>query len=171
MPHEILEMHPHAPLIKRAGPINAWDSPEFRAAVKATGKNQVVLAAITTDVCAALLALSLVEEGYTVFHNAEASGAASARIAANANDRMGRAGVQIMSMMSIVSDLMRDYSATPGAREVLPFFDRFVPALFLFTFQVPLITTEYRYWPTRGYVIRSHIAAHDNGTIFPGESL
>ncbi|KAK1230073.1 hypothetical protein PQX77_006847 [Marasmius sp. AFHP31] len=86
LPHEIPEMHPNAPLIKRAGPINAWDSPEFRAAVKATGKSQVILAAITTDVCATLLALSLVEEGYTVFHNAEASGAASERIAFNANN-------------------------------------------------------------------------------------
>ncbi|KAJ8093677.1 hypothetical protein PM082_023469 [Marasmius tenuissimus] len=120
-------MHPNAPLIKRSGPINAWDSPEFRAAVKATGKNQIILAAITTDVCATLLALSLVEEGYTVFHNAEASSAASERIAVNVNNRMGRAGVQIMSMMSVVSDLMRDYGTTPGARdsEVLPFFDEY----------------------------------------------
>ena len=47
-----LEMHPNAPLIKRLGEVDAWDNPEFRAAVKATGKKQVILAGITTDVCA-----------------------------------------------------------------------------------------------------------------------
>ena len=45
-------MHPNAPLIKRLGEVDAWDNPEFRAAVKATGKRQVILAGITTDVCA-----------------------------------------------------------------------------------------------------------------------
>ena len=50
---EVAAMHPDAPLIKRNGEVNAWDSPEFRAAVEAiaaTGRNQVILAGITTDV-------------------------------------------------------------------------------------------------------------------------
>ena len=51
LPHEILEMHPGAPLIKRQGEVNAWDNADFRAAVKATGKKQVILAGIVTDVC------------------------------------------------------------------------------------------------------------------------
>jgi hypothetical protein len=50
LPKEILEMHPNAPLIRRQGEVNAWDNAEFRAAVEATGKKQVVLAGITTDV-------------------------------------------------------------------------------------------------------------------------
>ena len=44
-------MYPEAPLIKRQGEVNAWDNAEFRDAVKATGKKQVVIAGITTDVC------------------------------------------------------------------------------------------------------------------------
>jgi len=43
-------MHPNAPLIKRNGEVNAWDNAEFREAVKATGKKQVILAGIVTDV-------------------------------------------------------------------------------------------------------------------------
>jgi nicotinamidase-related amidase len=50
LPKEIIEMHPNAPFIRRNGEVNAWDNPEFRAAVEATGKKQVVLAGITTDV-------------------------------------------------------------------------------------------------------------------------
>lgn len=47
-------MYPNAPYIKRNGPINAWDDPNFRAAVEATGKKQMILAGITTDVCDAV---------------------------------------------------------------------------------------------------------------------
>ena len=50
-------MHPTAPYIKRNGEVNAWDNLDFRAAVEATGKKQVVLAGITTDVSTALPAL------------------------------------------------------------------------------------------------------------------
>ena len=43
-------MHPNAPFIKRNGEVNAWDNQDFRAAVRATGKKQVILAGIVTDV-------------------------------------------------------------------------------------------------------------------------
>jgi hypothetical protein len=43
-------MHPDAPLIKRNGEVDAWDNPDFRAAVEATGKKQLIIAGIATDV-------------------------------------------------------------------------------------------------------------------------
>ena len=49
-------MHPNAPFIKRNGEVNAWDNTDFRAAVEATGKKQVILAGITTDVRPAISA-------------------------------------------------------------------------------------------------------------------
>lgn len=51
LPAEILKMYPNAPLIKRQGEVNAWDNPEIRAAIRATGKSQVIVAGIVTDVC------------------------------------------------------------------------------------------------------------------------
>ena len=44
-------MHPNAPYIKRQGEVDAWDNADFRAAVEATGKKQVIIGGITTDVC------------------------------------------------------------------------------------------------------------------------
>lgn len=44
-------MHPNAAYIRRNGEVNAWDNPEFRATVEATGKKQVILAGIVTEVC------------------------------------------------------------------------------------------------------------------------
>jgi len=44
-------MYPNAPLIKRQGEVDAWDNADFRAAVEASGKRQILLADIVTDVC------------------------------------------------------------------------------------------------------------------------
>ena len=43
-------MHPKAPFVKRQGEVNAWDNPDFRKAVEATGRKQIIIAGITTDV-------------------------------------------------------------------------------------------------------------------------
>ncbi|KAF2202521.1 isochorismatase hydrolase-like protein [Delitschia confertaspora ATCC 74209] len=149
LPKEILEMYPNAPLIKRQGEVNAWDNADFRAAIKATNKTQVIVAGITTDVCTTFLALSLRAEGYSVFANVEASGTTTPLIRDVSNSRMEGAGVQLLSLFSIVCDLMRDWRSTPGAKEVLPFLDRYLPAY--------------------GMLARGHAAAINNGTIIPGE--
>jgi len=51
LPKEIIEMHPNAPYIRRNGEVNARDNPESKAAVEATGRKQVILAGIVTEVC------------------------------------------------------------------------------------------------------------------------
>jgi len=124
LPKEIIDMHSDAPFIKRNGEVDAWDNADFRAAVRATNKRQIIIGGITTDVCTAFLALSLVQEGFTVFANAEASGALSQRIADDANDRMRAAGVHVLSSFAVVCDLMRDWRNTPGSKELLPYFDQ-----------------------------------------------
>ncbi|KAB2576434.1 putative isochorismatase hydrolase protein [Lasiodiplodia theobromae] len=149
LPKEILEMYPDAPLIKRQGEVDAWDNAEFRAAVEATGRKQIIVAGVTTDVCTAFLALSLRAEGYSVWANVEASGTTSALVRDVSNDRMRDAGVQLVSLFSIVCDLMRDWRNTPGAKEAIPWLDR--------------------YFPVYGYLARGHGAAVENGTLIPGE--
>lgn len=128
---------------------SAWDNAEFRAALRATGKKQVIIAGIVTDVCTAFLALALRAEGYSVFANIEASGTTTALIRDTANSRMQAAGVQLVSLFAIVCDLMRDWRNTPGTAEVLPWLDQYMPAY--------------------GYVARAHGAATLNGTLLPGQ--
>ncbi|TVY28763.1 putative hydrolase [Lachnellula hyalina] len=148
LPKEVIAMHPNAPFIHRQGEVNAWDNTDFRAAVEATGKKQIILGGIVTEVCTAFLSLSLVEAGYEVFANT--GGTFSDKLAADANRRMEQAGVHLMGMFGIVMDLMRDWRNTPGTAEVLPFLD---------TFLVPY-----------SLVARDHGYAIDNGTIVPGEA-
>jgi dTDP-4-dehydrorhamnose reductase len=51
LPNEFLEMYPEVKVVRRQGEVNAWDNAEFREAVKATNKSQIVIAGIVTDVC------------------------------------------------------------------------------------------------------------------------
>ncbi|KAK5195339.1 hypothetical protein LTR16_006998 [Cryomyces antarcticus] len=174
LPKEILEMYPDAPLIKRQGEVDAWDNADFRAAVRATNKTQVIMAGIVTDVCKSFLqhkapplpqqhrqtltlrhgttflALSLRAEGYSVWANVEASGTTTALIRDVSNSRMQAAGVQLVSLFSIVCDLMRDWRAKIGSEQVLPWLDQ--------------------YYPVYGDLARAHAGAVENGTIIPGEA-
>jgi hypothetical protein len=43
-------MYKDAPLIKRNGEVNAWDNADFHKAVQATGKKQIIVVGITTNV-------------------------------------------------------------------------------------------------------------------------
>ena len=95
-------------------------------------------------------ALSLRSEGYDVWANVEASGTTTEFIRDVSNDRMATAGVQLVSLFSIVCDLMRDWRNTPGTVEVLAFLTQ--------------------YYPVYARVAAAHGAAVLNGTIIPGEA-
>lgn len=44
-------MYPATPLIQRQGEVDAWDNADFRDAVRAANKSQIIMAGIVTDVC------------------------------------------------------------------------------------------------------------------------
>lgn len=60
------------------------------------------------------VSLSLLEAGYTVFANADASGTFDVRTADNANARMREAGVYVMPQFAVAADLQRDWRNPPG---------------------------------------------------------
>ena len=106
---ELRERFPKAAHVAREGEINAWDSPEFVKAVKATKRKQLIIAGITTDVCVAFVAMSAVKAGYKVYVVADASGSLGFLSAHTAYMRMGLSGVQLMSWFAVVSELIRDW--------------------------------------------------------------
>lgn len=106
---ELKEILPKAAYIPRPGQINAWDNEDFVKAVKATGKKQLIIAGVVTDVCVAFPALSALEEGYEVFVVVDASGTLNKDIRDAALMRVSHAGAQMMSWFSVASELHRDW--------------------------------------------------------------
>ncbi|MFO1376834.1 MAG: isochorismate family cysteine hydrolase YcaC [Steroidobacteraceae bacterium] len=106
---ELKEMFAGAPYIARPGNINAWDNDDFVAAVKATGRRQLVIAGVVTEVCVAFPALSAVEAGYEVFVVTDASGTFNEVTRHAAWARMAAAGVQLMNWFGVACELHRDW--------------------------------------------------------------
>lgn len=106
---ELEEKFPEAPKISRPGQVNAWDNDDFVKAVEATGKKQLIIAGVVTDVCVAFPALSALNAGYEVFAVVDASGTSSQQVADAALMRMAHSGVQLMNWFSVAGELQRDW--------------------------------------------------------------
>jgi len=106
---ELKAQFPQAPYIARPGNINAWDNEDFVKAVKATGKKQLLIAGIVTEVCVAFPALSALEAGYEVFVCTDASGTFNQTTRDAAWSRMEQAGAQLMTWFGVACELHRDW--------------------------------------------------------------
>ena len=106
---ELKEMFPDAPYFARPGQINAWDNENFLEAVKATGKKQLLIAGVVTEVCVSFPALSALEEGYDVFVVTDASGTFNQTTRDAAWHRMSQAGAQLMTWFGVGCELHRDW--------------------------------------------------------------
>ena len=106
---ELKEMFPDAPYIARPGQINAWDNEDFVKAIKATGRKQIIIAGVVTDVCVAFPTLSALAEGFDVFVVTDASGTFNTTVQQAAWSRMTQAGAQMMIRFSVACELHRDW--------------------------------------------------------------
>lgn len=106
---ELKNLFPNAPYFARPGQINAWDNEDFVKAVQATGKKQLLIAGVVTEVCVAFPALSAIEAGYEVFVVTDASGTFNPAVRDAAWNRMSQAGVQLMNWFAVACELHRDW--------------------------------------------------------------
>ncbi len=106
---EIVERFPDAPFIHRPGQINAWDNEDFVKAVNDTGRKQLIIAGVVTDVCVAFPTLSAIEAGYDVFVVTDASGTFNPTVQQAAWARMAQAGAQLMNWFAVACELHRDW--------------------------------------------------------------
>ena len=112
---EIHENAPHARYIARKGEINAWDNPEFVAAVKATGKKQLIIAGTITSVCMAFQSIAAVAAGYQVFAVIDASGTYSKMAQEITIARMVQAGVVPIDVAAVASELQKTWNRQDAA--------------------------------------------------------
>ena len=78
--------------------INAWEDPKVTDLVKKSGRKQLILAALYTEICLAMPAIQALGEGYDVFIVTDASGGVSAEAHDMAVRRMVEAGAELAPM-------------------------------------------------------------------------
>jgi nicotinamidase-related amidase len=95
--------------IQRTGVINAWDDPKFVAAVRATGKKNILMGGLTTDVCLVPPVLSAQTEGFNVVALLDISAATTKVAAQNSRELLQKAGIEIMTVTPMITSMLGDY--------------------------------------------------------------
>ncbi len=113
---EIHKFAPHAQYIARKGQINAWDNPDFVAAVEATGKRTLIIAGTITSVCMAFPSISAVAAGYKVFAVVDASGTYSKMAQEITLARVVQAGVVPIDTAAVCSEIQQTWSRPDAAQ-------------------------------------------------------
>ena len=92
--------------------INAWEDDAFVTAVRATGRKKLIMAALWTEVCLAFPAIDALKEGFEVYAPVDCVGGTSADAHHAALRRVSQAGAQLVSWISVLCELQRDWART-----------------------------------------------------------
>lgn len=109
MMEKIQAVFPDQTPIERSG-MNSWDFEEFRNAIVKTGKKNILVSGLWTEVCVCWPTLSMLHEGYNVFVVQDACAGMSKVIHKAAMKRMVKAGAIPVTSMQMLLEFQRDWA-------------------------------------------------------------
>jgi nicotinamidase-related amidase len=115
--------------VKRAGIVNAWNDAHFKKAVEATGRRNLIMAGVTTDVCLVFPTISARREGYQVQAVMDASGSPYKLSEETSRRRMEREGVVLTATNTLMAELAQDWSRPEGSQLLGILFQEVLPSL------------------------------------------
>ncbi len=87
--------------------VDAWDSPEVRAAIEATGRRKVIMGALWTEVCLVYPALDMLRDGYEVYAVSDISGGTTVDAHERGMQRLIQAGAVPLTWEAAMAELGR----------------------------------------------------------------
>lgn len=87
--------------------VDAWDSPDFRAAIEATGRRKIIMAALWTEVCLVYPALDMLLEGYEIYALSDVSGGTTIDAHERGMQRLIQAGAVPVTWEAVMAELGR----------------------------------------------------------------
>ena len=90
--------------------INTWEDANVTDIVRKSGRKQLILAALWTEICLAMPTIQALGEGYDVFIVTDASGGVSAEAHDMAVRRMVQAGAVPITWMAVMAEWQRDWA-------------------------------------------------------------
>jgi nicotinamidase-related amidase len=101
---------------KRGGQLSCWDDPALREGVAATGREHIILAGLTTDICLFFAAQDALDLGYKVLVVADACGTTSALGDSLTYERLRSLGATVTVINQMVTELVNDFSTPEGQK-------------------------------------------------------
>jgi nicotinamidase-related amidase len=114
---QLQELFPDQKPINRTF-INTWQDPAVTDIVAASGRKQLIIAGLWTEVCVAMPAIQAVAEGYDVFVVTDACGAVSKEAHDMAVRRMVQHGITPINWLAVASEWQRDWARIETAGQL-----------------------------------------------------
>src|SRR5437660_3121985 len=105
---QLLDVFPGKNVIERSS-MNSWDSMEFRKAVEATGRKNILICGLWTEVCVTWPTIEMLGAGYNVYVVEDCCGATSPAAQEAALSRMVQAGAVRLTTIGALLEWQRDW--------------------------------------------------------------
>src|SRR5512134_98560 len=105
---QLLDVFPGQEVVERTS-MNSWDDAGFRKAIEATGRKNILLTGLWTEVCVTWPAVSMLEAGYNIYVVEDCCGATSAVAHDAALSRMVQAGAIRLTTIAALLEWQRDW--------------------------------------------------------------
>ena len=106
---QVLDVFPGQPVVERSS-MNSWDDPAFRKAIEATGRKNILMTGLWTEVCITWPTLEMLDAGYNVYIVEDCCGATSQAAQEAALSRMVQAGATRLTTIAAVLEWQRDWA-------------------------------------------------------------
>ena len=106
---QLLDVFPGQPVVERSS-MNSWDDAGFRKAIEATGKKNILLTGLWTEVCITWPTLEMLDAGYNIYIVDDCCGATSQAAQEAALSRMVQAGATRLTTIAALLEWQRDWA-------------------------------------------------------------
>jgi nicotinamidase-related amidase len=106
---QLLDVFPGQTVVERSS-MNAWDDAGFRKAIEATGRKNILLTGLWTEVCVAWPTIEMIGAGYNIYVVEDCCGATSQVAHDAALSRMVQAGAIRLTTIAALLEWQRDWA-------------------------------------------------------------
>lgn len=106
---QLLDVFPGQPVVERSS-MNAWDDASFRTAIEATGRKNIILCGLWTEVCVAWPTVEMIGAGYNIYVVEDCCGATSEVAQQAGLSRMVQAGAIRLTTIAALLEWQRDWA-------------------------------------------------------------
>jgi nicotinamidase-related amidase len=106
---QLLDVFPGQPVVERSS-MNSWDDAGFRKAVETTGRKNIIMTGLWTEVCVTWPTIDMLGAGYNIYVVEDCCGATSPAAQEAALSRMVQAGAVRLTTIAALLEWQRDWN-------------------------------------------------------------